>query len=72
MKSSDEMFLFSKARTLAARLRKTGKYPATVIVLMLKEIYSAGYANGSEEQMKARILDKMEYAQKLKNMPSKV
>lgn len=52
--------LFKKSRSLAAKLRKTGRYPATEIFNTIKEIYSAGYSAGYEQQMRMRILDAQE------------
>lgn len=52
--------LFKQARSLAAKLRRTGKYPATTIFYVLQEVYSAGYSEGHEDQMRARILDAQE------------
>lgn len=52
--------LFKKARSLAAQMRRTGKYPATMIFSVLQDVYSAGYSEGHEEQMRARILDAQE------------
>lgn len=42
--------LFTRARTLATKLRKTGRYPATEIFLVLQEIYHAGYADGENDE----------------------
>lgn len=57
--------LFKKARSLAAQLRRTGRYPATMIFSVLQEVYSAGYAEAHEHQMKARILDAKDYREKI-------
>lgn len=52
--------LFKKSRALAAKLRKTGRYPATEIFSVLQEIYSLGYGAGHDDQMRARLLDAQE------------
>lgn len=52
--------LLRKARSLAARLRRSGQYSANEIFAVLQEIYSAGYSAGHEQQMRMRILDAQE------------
>lgn len=52
--------LFKKARSLAAKLRTSGRYSAMDIFSVLQAVYSSGYSDGYEDQMRARILDAQE------------
>ena len=54
--------LLNQAKALAARMRKTGKYSTYQVYSVLQDVYTAGYKEGHDDQMRARILDAMEKA----------
>jgi hypothetical protein len=51
-----------EARKLSDKLRRAGTYSVMKIYQVVQAAYSAGYAEGHEDQMKARILDARERA----------
>lgn len=60
--------LFKEARSLAAKMRRTGRYPATMIFSLLQKVYSAGRSEGRGDQIKVRIIDRKVFGNRLEEL----